>query len=164
MSTLPKRAAMLVAVVMLVGCDHATKYTAKAELEEGGPRPLISSVLELRYVENRDIAFNLLAWMPASVRAPLLLASGALAIGALAVLLLRARSRAGERTALVLLLAGAAGNYLDRVARGYVVDFIHVRHWPVFNVADAFVTAGGELLAWSWLRASRLAAKRSSRS
>ena len=44
-------------------------------------------------------------------------------------------------------MAGAIGNYLDRVLRGYVVDFVHVGHWPVFNVADAYITVGCLLLA-----------------
>jgi signal peptidase II len=110
-------------------------------------------VLDLRYVENRDIAFNLLAAVPPAVRAPLLVAFGAAALVALAVLLIRSRAATSERLALALLLAGAAGNYLDRVARGYVVDFIHVPHWPVFNVADALVVAGVALLGLSRLRA-----------
>jgi signal peptidase II len=162
MSLLSKPAALLVAVVMLVGCDHATKYAAKSELEAGAPRQLVAGVLDLRYVENRDVAFNLLAAVSPAVRAPLLLALGALALVALAVLLMRSRAATGERVALALLLAGAAGNYLDRVLRGYVVDFIHVPHWPVFNVADALVVAGVALLGPSRLRASRSRAVRPS--
>jgi signal peptidase II len=41
---------------------------------------------------------------------------------------------------------------LDRLVRGYVVDFVQIPHWPVFNVADIYVTAGAILLAWSVLR------------
>ena len=151
-----QRALLLVAVVMLVGCDHATKYAAKSELENQQPRHLISSVLDLRYVENRDIAFNLLGAVPPAIRAPLLLASGALALVVLSLLLIRSQAAKSERTALALLLAGAAGNYLDRVVRGYVVDFIHVPHWPVFNVADALVVAGLALFGLSRLRAARV--------
>jgi signal peptidase II len=44
--------------------------------------------------------------------------------------------------ALVLVTAGAVGNYLDRVIRGYVVDFVHLKYWPVFNVADVYITVG----------------------
>ncbi len=89
------------------------------------------------------------------MRSPLLLALGALAIAALAVLLMRSRAATSERVALALLLAGAAGNYLDRVLRGYVVDFIHVPHWPVFNVADALIVAGFALFGLSRARARR---------
>lgn len=47
---------------------------------------------------------------------------------------------------------GAAGNLLDRFTRGYVVDFIHVRGWPVFNVADVAIGAGVALLLLDALR------------
>jgi signal peptidase II len=52
---------------------------------------------------------------------------------------------------LVLILGGALGNTSDRVIRGYVVDFIHVPHWPVFNFADVWVTVGVALVLWSRL-------------
>lgn len=50
------------------------------------------------------------------------------------------------------MVAGAIGNVADRVARGHVVDFIHVRFWPVFNVADVLVAVGVGLLALTQLR------------
>jgi signal peptidase II len=145
----------------LVGCDHATKLAAKADLEGGPPRQVLRSVLDLQYVENRDTAFNLLRWLPEAVRKPALIAFGGVAIVFVVAALVVAMRRGGWRAtpsrgvALVLILSGAFGNYLDRVFRGYVVDFIHVPHWPVFNVADVFVTAGVALLAWSMLRGSR---------
>ena len=51
-----------------------------------------------------------------------------------------------EVLAVNLIIGGALGNYIDRVFRGYVVDFIDFRIWPVFNVADIFVVIGGILL------------------
>jgi signal peptidase II len=144
--------AVLASLLFLVGCDHATKGAAKGELDTGVTRELIRGVVELRYTENTDIAFNLLRWVPESIRAPGLLVSGALAIGGLLLLLLRARSEPGmRRFALVLVTAGALGNYLDRVARGYVVDFVHVHHWPIFNLADIYVTVGWLLLGVGFL-------------
>jgi signal peptidase II len=80
------------------------------------------------------------------VREPLLIVSGALAIIAMCALLLQRRITGWRRAGLLLVLAGALGNYIDRLARGYVVDFIHVTHWPVFNVADVLITLGGALL------------------
>ena len=51
------------------------------------------------------------------------------------------------------------GNVVDRVHRGYVVDFMHLEHWPVFNVADSCIVLGVVLLALEMLieeyRASR---------
>jgi len=48
----------------LVGCDHVTKVAAKAELGGGVVRSVVSNLFELRYAENRDIAFNLLDQVP----------------------------------------------------------------------------------------------------
>ena len=52
------------------------------------------------------------------------------------------------RVVLVMICAGAAGNFIDRVSQGYVVDFIYFEliNFPVFNVADIFVTVGAALL------------------
>jgi len=148
----PARSLLLLgALATLVGCDHATKYVAKAGLEGQGHHPVIGSLLDLRYTENTDVAFNLLRWIPERVRGPLLLACGGVAVLALIVVLLRRKGALATRAALVLIAAGALGNYLDRLCRGYVVDFIHVPHWPVFNVADVYVTLGLGLLLWgSW--------------
>jgi signal peptidase II len=145
---------LLAPVVCLVGCDHVTKRAAKAELEHHAPLKLLARVLDLRYVENTDVGFNLLRWIRQDVRRTLLLVSGALALVVLVAVLGRRKNTLATKVALVLMLAGALGNYLDRSFRGYVVDFIHVPHWPVFNVADIYVTAGAVLLAWSSLRNS----------
>jgi len=118
---------------------------------------LVKGVLDLEYTENRDVAFNALSSVPESVRAPVLIAAGGIAVIALAFLLLRRSSlRPPVRLGVVLVTAGALGNYLDRLARGYVVDFVHLTHWPVFNVADIYVTAGACILSWSVLRTDSL--------
>ncbi|MBN1770480.1 MAG: signal peptidase II [Deltaproteobacteria bacterium] len=140
------------AIVLLasgvVGCDHATKYAAESHLEEAGPVVVVPGVLDLRYVENRDTAFSLfrLLGLPSP---PALLAGLQLAgLTALGVFWWRRRRTAGllEHAAWSVTAAGALGNLLDRVLRGYVVDFIHLHHWPVFNVADAALLVGMGLL------------------
>jgi signal peptidase II len=152
MSKLSARLAVFVSLGFLVGCDHATKGVASAELGAGSVRELVRGVVDLRYVENTDVAFNLLRWVPETIRRPGLLFFGAVAVVALVLLLIRARGQPRmRRWALVLVTAGAVGNYLDRLVRGYVVDFVHVEHWPVFNVADAYVTVGVLLMAIGFL-------------
>lgn len=156
MRPIAHRVALLLALSFLVGCDHATKRIAKGELEGHRPRSLIHGVLDLRYTENTDVAFNLLSAVPERVRVPFLgVTGGVVVMGLLGVLLLRRAGSGFGRVALLLITAGAVGNYLDRVVRGYVVDFVHVPHWPVFNVADAYVTVGAILLAWSALKVRR---------
>jgi signal peptidase II len=58
--------------------------------------------------------------------------------------------------ALALVLGGALGNVVDRIAIGAVVDFLDFHafgwHWPAFNVADSAITCGAALLAWDALR------------
>ena len=152
MAKLGARLSMLASLVSLVGCDHATKGIAKGELDGGSARELIRGVVDFRYVENTDVAFNLLRWVPESIRAPGLLLFGAIALLTLGVLLFHGRGQPRmHRWALVLVTAGAIGNYADRVARGYVVDFVHLHHWPVFNVADIYITVGCVLLALGFL-------------
>jgi len=155
MNVLRRWALTVVSLVTLVGCDHVTKHVAKAELESQAPRQVIGRVLDLRYVENTDVAFNLLRWLPESVRGPTLLGLGAIGVLALAVIVARRKGNALTRAALVLILAGALGNYLDRFFRGYVVDFIHVPHWPVFNVADMCVSVGAAALILARLLSPR---------
>jgi signal peptidase II len=142
------RVVLLGLLAVLVGCDHVTKHAAKASLEGQPPRDLVHGVLDLRYTENTDIAFNVLRGVPESTRRPVLITMGAVAVVVLVGLLLRGgRRRRLAQAALMLVTAGAVGNYVDRLARGYVVDFVHLRYWPVFNVADVYVVAGALMLA-----------------
>jgi signal peptidase II len=156
MTTAARRVGLFALLTILVGCDHVTKLAAKSGLEGSPPRDLIRGVLDLHYTENRDVAFNLLRWVPEGIRAPLLVAAGAVALLALVLVLLRRPlDRPLVRGAVLLVTAGALGNYLDRLVRGYVVDFVHLAHWPVFNVADVYVTVGAAALAWSLARTQR---------
>jgi signal peptidase II len=140
------RPALLAAALFLVGCDHVTKHVARRALEHGPPHALAAGILELNYTENTDSGFGLLRWVAPAIRTPLLTA--AQLVGGLAFLLvcLRRRLSTPARFALLLLAAGAFGNGLDRLAHGHVVDFIHLTHWPVFNVADIYITVGAALL------------------
>src|SRR5947209_19805607 len=91
-------------VATLVGCDHATKFAAKAALEDRPPTHLLASLLDLRYVENTDVAFNLLRFIPEGLRFPLLLGFGALAVCFLVAILARRSTVGATRVALLLVL------------------------------------------------------------
>jgi signal peptidase II len=146
-STARIRAAFLVCVVCLVGCDHVSKFAAEAALRDRPSVPLVRGVIDLSYTENRDVAFNALSRLSLHLPAWALTAFTVLVTLALLVAWVRRRHVTWpEQAGFVLVSAGAIGNGLDRLLWGHVVDFIHVHHWPVFNVADVLIVMGVALL------------------
>jgi signal peptidase II len=137
---LPRLAAALVGVGLMLAADLYTKSWAATELRARGPRRL--GPVMLRYQENGGTVFGWLREGGPGVR-PVLVAYSAVVSLVLAVLLVR-RRRATAATVLGLaaMLAGSLGNLCDRVARGFVVDFIGLPRWPSFNVADLVLAAG----------------------
>ncbi len=119
-------------------------------------RPIVFSddFLMLRYAENPGAAFGLFRKLPAGARGPLfhLVSIGAVVL--ITLYYLRLSGAKEERWALVglpLVLGGAIGNWVDRLARGFVIDFIEahwkdVYTWPSFNVADSAIVVGVILL------------------
>jgi len=141
--------------VGLVGCDHASKHLAEVHLG-GQPRvDLVPGVLDLTYTRNHDVGFSLLRAVPPPVRSPLILATSSVASVLLAVAWARRHAAPwSEQLGWAFLVAGALGNLLDRLLRGYVVDFVHLRSWPVFNFADVFLCVGAGLMLLAYRKRS----------
>jgi signal peptidase II len=140
----PRSLLFALGTTLLVGCDHVTKLAARNYLGAHGPVSLVRGLVELRYAENRDIAFSLTRVIDSTMK-PWLLAG----VSLIFVMLLFGwwrRQRAGtgplEHLAVAAVLAGALGNLIDRVTRGYVIDFVYVHHYSIFNVADVLIVAG----------------------
>ncbi|HEV8547989.1 MAG TPA: signal peptidase II [Polyangiaceae bacterium] len=134
---------MLLFLTLLVGCDRVTKDAAADRLGDGTVVNVVGETLDLRYTENREIAFNLLRSIPDPPRTRLLQLVGTASILLLGLWTVRHRfTSLLEISSAGALLAGAIGNVSDRWLRGYVIDFLHLAHWPVFNVADICVTLG----------------------
>jgi signal peptidase II len=140
-----------VAAIILVA-DQLTKWWALQGLRFGAPVPIIDGFFSLTLVMNPGLAFGMLGGVPESLRWMV----GLLSVGAVVVLaLLAARLLVGggvwTRLALGLIFGGAAGNLIDRVRFGAVVDFLDFYyrgyHWPAFNVADSAITVGVTVLA-----------------
>ncbi len=143
------RLLVILLALMTVGCDHVTKVAAARRLA-AHPLQLFHGMLDLRYTENHDVAFSALSRLAFPGKDAILLALSAVLTLGVGVAWWRARSApVARQLALALVAAGALGNVLDRAMRGYVVDFIHLAHWPVFNVADTAIVAGGLLWALS---------------
>ena len=135
--------------LLLGGCqfDQATKAWAVDSLRDG-PWTVVPGILEMRYAENRAIAFSMLSDVPERIRTPLIYGLACVSLSALLAYAWSLRRHGPWRIApLVLILAGAAGNLIDRYRNGYVVDFVRV-HWheawsfAIFNVADSLITVG----------------------
>ena len=142
----PRRGALVVAIVVgVVVLDQLTKSWAVHRLVRG-PIDVIGNDIGFQLSKNSGGAFSLFQRFT-----PFL---AVLAI-VLAVILVRALRRTEDPlvlVALALVLGGAIGNLVDRIARqpgflrGEVIDFVHVGRFPTFNVADSAITIGAILL------------------
>ncbi|MDX6769596.1 MAG: signal peptidase II [Elusimicrobiota bacterium] len=130
-------------VLVLLALDRATKVWAMRELAPVGTIPLLP-FFDLTYVENTGAAFGL----GRGGNGFFVLVS----VGLTAALVWMMRKWPLDKLWLqwggLLVVAGALGNLYDRVAYAFVVDFLHLHRWPVFNVADSCISVGACLLAW----------------
>lgn len=131
----------IILTVALVALDQLVKFLVLKNIAPGAHVPFIPHILELTYVENTGAAFSLFeehTWILALISLVMSL------ILAAALWKNFFRHPVGKVT-LTLLLAGAVGNLIDRVFRGYVVDMFNVlfMNFAVFNVADICVVVGG---------------------
>jgi signal peptidase II len=142
--SLVRRYIFLIGVAgFVVLLDQGTKALVTGALREQPALSLLGGLVYLVYARNSGAAFSL---VPSG--GTLFAVAAAVACAAILALYPRVRARAWDvRIALGLILGGAAGNLLDRVRLGYVVDFIDLRWWPVFNVADSAIVIGALLLA-----------------
>jgi signal peptidase II len=145
---LKKLLSTLAGIGFLVAFDQLTKQWVLRVLKPHGPIPLIPGVLELSYVENRGAAFGILQnkqWFFIAIT---------LLILALMLWIYPRIPDQGRflplRLIAVFIVSGALGNMIDRISRGYVVDFIYFKliDFPVFNVADIYVTCSAFVLAF----------------
>jgi signal peptidase II len=153
----------LLAILLLVAIDQFTKYLATAFLAGNASAVLLPGVFELRYLENRSAAFGFdfitflqdkfpIAYFTAHPDVFLSVKMGIFAVLTIAVCVLllsvfwrvpeHDRRFAAMDVILIAFIAGAVGNCIDRVTRGYVVDFFYFSliDFPIFNVADIYVT------------------------
>lgn len=137
-------AAMFFAIAaVILALDQLTKFLVCRNLGIHESIPLIKNVFHLTLVYNRGAAFGLL-----KNQVPLFIITSFAAIVLICVSLRDAGHKL-YRLSLWLILSGAIGNLIDRVAFGYVIDFLDFRIWPVFNIADSAITCGAILLSWT---------------
>lgn len=155
----PTRWGRLATVVVVgVALDQVGKQLAEAFLRGRGLVTVVDGFFDLRYARNPGAFFSLGADLAPALRRTVFVVASIAAVGLIVRLYARARqSQVALRWALMLLLAGALGNLVDRVLYGEVIDFVHlywrgVFDWATFNVADALIVAGLGLLVVDLIR------------
>jgi signal peptidase II len=140
-----RRVGILLAVAAAVlAADAISKAIVVAELPRH-PVRLLGGLLTLQVMRNSGAAFN--------IGTSMTIVFTAIAVGVIAFILRTARRLRSLPWAVTLglLLGGATGNLADRLLRGpaplrgYVVDWIELPHWPVFNLADSAIVCGGAI-------------------
>jgi signal peptidase II len=154
---------LVLVAVLVLALDIASKVTVVATLSDRQPIRLLGGFLKLRVDRNPGAAF--------SFAPSLTILFSLIAITVIVVILRSSRRIRGLPWAITLglLLGGATGNLIDRIFRspgafrGWVVDWIQVPHWPVFNLADSAIVCGGILAVLLSVRGIRLDGQRESR-
>ncbi len=147
-SWLQKLAPWLGLAVLVALLDQATKFAIERLFDYGDVHP-ITGFFNLVLTYNRGAAFSFLAGA-SGWQTHFLTAIGVIASLFILYLLARHGTQKLFSLALALILGGAVGNVIDRIAHGQVIDFLdfHWRgwHWPAFNVADSAIVCGAALL------------------
>lgn len=137
---------MFIIPILIIILDQLTKYWAVGTLMGEKPIVLIEGFLQLNFVKNYGAAFGIMM----NQRVFFLIITVIIVIGMIYYIRKYNNTRIMNYS-LVMILGGAIGNFIDRLRIGYVIDFIDVNFWgvydfPVFNIADSFIVIGTILL------------------
>ena len=148
----------ILAIFLVLLIDQVSKIAISSKLSVGQSIPIIKNVLHITFVKNTGAAFGLF-----KDSAYFFIAVSVIAVTMIGIILIRA-VRNGKfldnflcNFGLILIMSGALGNLIDRVSLRYVIDFIDVRIWPVFNIADSSITIGTALLIISFTNVTKQA-------
>jgi len=159
----PRSTILLLSVAALtLVVDQYTKYLAMTRLAPvvtWAPIPSLAHIFTFTYTTNTGVAFGLFKDL-----GPIFVGVAVVVIAAIVIYQRQIPESAWlVRLALGLQLGGAAGNLMDRLRQGHVIDFIHLHYytpelrldWPVSNVSDIAIVTGVILLAFTMLREGR---------
>lgn len=140
------------AAFLVTLADQASKLAVRANVPIGNAVPLLGDAIRIEPTRNTGGAFGIMQAYGSAITL----------VSVIAILLIITAFRAKVDVpprgwlGLALMMGGAMGNLIDRIRLGYVFDFINIKVWPVFNVADVGITAGFVVLALSLIKQSRL--------
>lgn len=131
-------------LVLLVGIDQLIKYFVVLNLKPVGSVMFIKGFLQFSYVENTGAMMGLMEG-----KTTIMIIAALIVLSVLFILILTNKIKFGfEFCCFVMIAAGGIGNIIDRIFRGFVVDYIEVLFidFYVFNFADCLVTVGAFLI------------------
>lgn len=128
-------------LVGLLAADQVTKLLARRWIHAGESVELFP-FFKFQHVRNRGIAFGLF-----DGHDTVILLVGTVIVAALVIVAVMVRKDERMSIPMAFLLAGSAGNLIDRLFMDSVTDFLRIPHWPAFNLADIFIIIGVLLVA-----------------
>jgi len=153
------RIVLLVAALATIGCDRVTKHAATAMLSGAPARSYLGDTVRLEYAENPGGFLSLGATLAPVAKTALFTVATGLMLLTVIVFAVRRTLVGMSALGLTLFVAGGASNWIDRIARGSVVDFLNVGlasvRTGVFNVADVAIVLGAGIFILSELRNER---------
>ena len=153
------RVLLIVAMLATIGCDRITKHVASSRLAGMPSASYFADTVRLAYVENSGGFLSLGAGLPAGARTAIFIVTTGLMLVILAVFAFRHRSSPWTAIGLALFVAGGTSNWIDRVVRGRVVDFLNIGigslRTGIFNVADVAIMLGVVAVVLGELRRGR---------
>lgn len=163
--TAPHRHLQIWIAALIVAADQATKALLRSRLDLYDSLTVIPGFMNLTRVHNTGAAFGLMNAVDFPFKTAVLALVAAAALAALALYASTlGPSQWLSRIGLTFVIGGAAGNLIDRLAFGYVLDFVDVYwrgwHFWTFNVADAAITVGVTLMILDLIGVGRLRVSR----
>lgn len=130
----------VVMIMVIIAIDQITKYFAKSALYPDKAKDFINGFIEFRYAENTGMAFSMFS----GARWFFVVLTFAVTVAMAVYMFKKCQNNLWLYWTIGVLIAGAAGNLIDRIYLGYVIDFINPTfvNFAVFNIADCAVTLG----------------------
>ena len=134
----------LIISILIIIADQLVKYFVAAGMSMGDTAFSVLNLFDITYVQNQGAAFSILS----GKLSILSLISVIFCVGVIVYWIKKKPTHPLLCTALTMMFAGAFGNAIDRIFRGFVVDYIQTTfiNFPVFNIADIGITVGAALL------------------
>lgn len=134
----------LIISVLIIIADQLLKYLVVSGMSVGDTAFSVLNIFDITYVQNKGAAFSILS----GKMSVLSVISIVFCIAVIVYWIKKKPTHPLMCTALTMMFAGAFGNAIDRIIRGFVIDYIHTTfiEFPVFNLADIGITVGAALL------------------